>query len=324
VLAVSGTDFSATESAANVKDGNLGTKYYNTGQDGSNPPGINTGFVITPQRGYTVINGFQLATANDVPDRDPLAITIEGSSATNADQAGGNGYTLIWQGPTSFYTDPGRNTWGQLYNFVNTVGYKSYRVLVTALRGSGGGAQYSEVRLFGQTLTKPAAPSGLNATAGNAQVALNWAAAFGASGYNLKRGTTNGGPYSIIASPSGIRYPSPGSISYLDTTASNGATWYYVVSATNVLGESPNSAEVSASPQAPVIVATLNIATISPSQLQLSWANNTPGLRVYSAADLTPPILWTSVTDAPILSNGQWQLILPLDSNSSRFYELRP
>ena len=259
-----------------------------------------------------------------MPTRDPLAITIEGSNATNADQAGGNGYTLIWQGPTSFYTDPGRNTWGQRYNFVNTVGYKSYRVLVTALRGSGGGAQYSEVRLFGQTLTKPAAPSGLNATAGNAQVALNWAATFGASGYNLRRGTASGGPYSIIASPSGIRYPSPGSISYLDTTASNGATWYYVVSATNVLGESPNSAEVSASPQAPVIVATLNIATISPSQLQLSWANNTPGLRVYSAADLTPPILWTSVTDAPILSNGQWQLILPMDSNSSRFYELRP
>jgi hypothetical protein len=39
---------------------------------------------------------------------------------------------------------------------------------------------------------------------------------------------------------------------------------------------------------------------------------------------MTPPIHWTSVTDAPVLSNGQWLLTLPLDSNISRFYGLRP
>jgi hypothetical protein len=314
ILAVTNTDFSPTESAVNVKDGNTGTKYYNTAQDGSNPRGINTGFVITPQLGYTVINGFQIATANDMPTRDPLSITIEGSNATNADQAGGNGFNLIWQGPTSLAQDPGRNSWGQRYSFLNTVGYKSYRVLVTALRGSGGGAQYSEVRLFGQTLTKPGAPVGLNATAGDSQVALNWTATFGASGYNIKRGTLSGGPYSLIGSSSGP--------SYLDTSVTNGATCYYVVTATNVLGESVNSVEVSATPESatPTVLQVVNLAG---SQLQFNWSNNAAALKLYSTSNLTPPVIWAPVTNASVLSNNQWTLILPLPSDSQRFYRLQ-
>jgi hypothetical protein len=298
-----------------VKDGSTSTKYYNTGQDGSNPRGVDTGFVITPQAGYTVINGFQIATANDVPDRDPLAITIEGSNASDAGLVGGNGFNLLYQGPTSFAQDPGRYTWSQLYNFVNTVGYKNYRVLVTAVRGSGGGAQYSEVRLLGQTLTKPQAPVGLTATAGNGQVALNWTITFGASGYNIKRGTTSGGPYSLIATAS--------SPSYLDISAANGTTWFYVVSATNVLGESTNSVEVSASPQFPASPV-LQIAGLSASQFQLAWSNNALNLRLFSAPDLSPPAAWTLVTNAPALSNGQWTVALPVGSESRRFYQLRP
>lgn len=315
-LAVSGADFSASESAANVKDGSTATKYYNTAQNGSNPRGVDTGFVIMPQLGYTVINGFQIATANDVPDRDPVAITIEGSNAADAGQAGGNGFSLIWQGPTSLAQDPGRYTWGQLYNFVNTTGYRSYRVLVTALRGSGGGAQYSEVRLFGQTLARPNTPTGLNATAGNAQVALDWTEVFGASGYCIRRGMMSGGPYAIIAALAGA--------GFVDTAATNGAIYYYVVSATNVLGESAISAEVAATPQVPVIAARLKIASVSATQLQLVWSNAAMGLQLFSSTDLTPPVTWSPVTNPAILSNGQWMLTLPLGGESRRFYELQP
>src|SRR2546425_268481 len=45
----------------------------------------------------------------------------------------------------------------------------------------------------------PAAPSGLVATAGNAQVSLAWTSPSGATSYNVLRSTTNGGPYSLIA-----------------------------------------------------------------------------------------------------------------------------
>src|SRR5262249_16466258 len=41
-------------------------------------------------------------------------------------------------------------------------------------------------------------PTGLKATAGNAQVALSWTAAAGATGYNVKRAPSSGGPYTTI------------------------------------------------------------------------------------------------------------------------------
>jgi hypothetical protein len=49
---------------------------------------------------------------------------------------------------------------------------------------------------------------------------------------------------------------------FSDSTATNGTRWHYVLSATNVLGESTNSAEVSATPQASIITATLKIGSL--------------------------------------------------------------
>src|SRR5215813_3136525 len=45
----------------------------------------------------------------------------------------------------------------------------------------------------------PPAPTNLVATPGNAQVSLSWNASTGATSYNVKRSTTNGGPYTTIA-----------------------------------------------------------------------------------------------------------------------------
>lgn len=85
------------------------------------------------------------------------------------------------------------------------------------------------------------APTNLKATAGNAQVALSWTAAAGATSYNLKRATTSGGPYASVSS-------SVAGTSYVDTLLANGQTYYYVVSAVSGTSESANSAQVSATP----------------------------------------------------------------------------
>jgi glucosylceramidase len=85
----------------------------------------------------------------------------------------------------------------------------------------------------------PATPLGLTATAGNAQVALSWGASAGATGYNVKRATTSGGPYTTVTN--GLT-----SITYTNTGLVNGTTYYYVVSALKTLCESPNSTEASA------------------------------------------------------------------------------
>ena len=92
----------------------------------------------------------------------------------------------------------------------------------------------------------PPTPATLTATAGAGQVALSWAASAGAAGYQIKRAQTSGGPYTVIGSAAGA--------GFTDSTAANGTTYRYVVSATirvgDRVGESPDSTEASATPVA--------------------------------------------------------------------------
>ncbi|MCE9608610.1 MAG: DUF2341 domain-containing protein [Chthoniobacter sp.] len=91
---------------------------------------------------------------------------------------------------------------------------------------------------FADVAIAPPAPTALSATAGGNQVVLSWTASAGATGYNVKRATTNGGPYMTVGTAGGT--------SYTDTVVTSGTTYYYVVSATVSSGESPNSAQASA------------------------------------------------------------------------------
>ncbi|MCX6878595.1 MAG: DUF2341 domain-containing protein [Verrucomicrobia bacterium] len=97
---------------------------------------------------------------------------------------------------------------------------------------------------FADVPLTPPAPSGLGATAGVSQVSLTWTAAAGATGYNVKRSSTSGGPYAVIGTTAGTA-------SYTDSTAANGTTYYYVVSANNTAGESSDSNQASATPNTP-------------------------------------------------------------------------
>jgi fibronectin type 3 domain-containing protein len=89
--------------------------------------------------------------------------------------------------------------------------------------------------------TPPAAPTGLTATRLNqkGRIQLSWSAVSGATSYTVKRATTNGGPYTQIAS--GVT-----ATSYTNTGLSSGTTYYYVVAAVNTAGSSGNSNQASA------------------------------------------------------------------------------
>ena len=70
---------------------------------------------------------------------------------------------------------------------------------------------------------------------------MSWNASSGATSYNVKRSTVSGGPYTTVGSPTGT--------TFTNTGLTNGTTYFYVVSAVNVSGQSGNSAQVSATPQ---------------------------------------------------------------------------
>ncbi len=94
----------------------------------------------------------------------------------------------------------------------------------------------------------PAAPKTVLIIPAKGRVDLSWPASAGAVRYNVKRALAAGGPYTNLASPT--------TTSYRDDKVENGKSYYYVVSTVNALGESQNSAEVSARPGA--FVAAIN------------------------------------------------------------------
>ena len=113
----------------------------------------------------------------------------------------------------------------------------------------------------------PAAPTGLTAAGGNAQVSLTWSAVSGADSYRVHRSTASGGPYANLAS--GLTSPR-----HVDSAASNGTTYFYVVSAVNTAGEGPYSVQASATPQAPALppAPTGLKATAGKKRVTLSWS----------------------------------------------------
>src|SRR5271170_491300 len=56
----------------------------------------------------------------------------------------------------------------------------------------------------------PAVPSGMIATAGNAQVSLTWSVSAGATSYHVKRASVSGGPYSQVAAPAATSFTDSG------------------------------------------------------------------------------------------------------------------
>jgi hypothetical protein len=87
----------------------------------------------------------------------------------------------------------------------------------------------------------PGAPTGLGATAAVGQISLTWSAvsASPTPTYAVKRALGASGPYTVLKS--GLSQTS-----YMDTTVTSATMYYYEVSATNSVGESPNSALASA------------------------------------------------------------------------------
>jgi glucosylceramidase len=92
-----------------------------------------------------------------------------------------------------------------------------------------------------EDVAAPTQPTNMTQKVNSTKVDLKWDFSALADTYTVKRSATAGGPYTVVAA--GVGLPE-----YFDTTAVSGTKYYYVVSAINKLGESPNSAEATAAP----------------------------------------------------------------------------
>ena len=127
----------------------------------------------------------------------------------------------------------------------------------------------------------PLAPTLLTATAGDGSVSLDWDdnTETDLAGYRVKRSTATGGPYFQIASATAS--------DYIDTTATNGTTYYYVVTAVNTSGnESLKSNENSATPNLPG-PPTFVSAEVNGTSLVVTFSEKLDATSLLAASDFT-------------------------------------
>jgi fibronectin type 3 domain-containing protein len=175
------------------------------------------------------------------------------------------------------------------------------------------GPQSAEVFVSqpGFDLQPPAAPGGLAADEGNAQVSLHWSAVDGAASYAVYRSFVTGGGYVLAGTTSGT--------SFTDTGLRNALLQYYVVRALDSTGnESGPSAEVSALPHLTIgwanlqwppamthTVSAVNRTDTAYGQVWIDGATSQPGPTPSLRAQLgfgptrsTPSASWTWVDAA--------------------------
>lgn len=180
-----------------------------------------------------------------------------------------------------------------------------YYYAVTAFNSVGESTNSTALSVITPIPPIPQEPTGLTASAKIGQVLLNWNASSDAVNYNVKRATALGGTYAWVSTVS-----TNGAV---DTTVSNGARYYYAVTATNSVGESPASSPVAISTpafssQGQPAIASSTQSGVSPTNANdgdftTRWAANGPILPSWWRVDLgtnyqlgTVMIYWYNAT----------------------------
>jgi hypothetical protein len=186
---------------------------------------------------------------------------------------------------------------------------------VRYLSPDGGWGNIAELKFYGFLGSVPV-PGGLAATAGDAQVSLIWNATAGVTAYKVSRATTSGGPYTPL--------PTTSATSLLDTSLTNGTTYYYVIAGVNTGLESANSSPVSAQPSAPITAQEMRVV-IAPAGANMGLTvNSSVAGHTYQLQyrdDLTLGN-WQNYGPAPAGNGGSITLSMPTGAAGQRFFRI--
>lgn len=141
----SNSSYPGSESPINALDGNASTKYLNFGEQ-------NSGLIITPASGASIVRSMRLTTANDAAERDPASYEIYGTNSAIASTDNSTGlaenWTLISSGTLSLPET--RLTDGPLVSFANSTSYTSYKILFPTVKNAAAAnsMQVANIRLY--------------------------------------------------------------------------------------------------------------------------------------------------------------------------------
>ena len=147
-------DYWPTEPPKAALDGNITTEYTNHGYSDDRlniTSGMYTGLYFTIHDGPFHLTRFRMATCRYSPVRDPMTITIEGSNKNPSELTHGKSWTLIYRGSSGLDKDTKPSTYGYIISVANnSVSFRSYRPIVTSVRGIHNSVSYSEFEMMGQ------------------------------------------------------------------------------------------------------------------------------------------------------------------------------
>ena len=56
--------------------------------------------------------------------------------------------------------------------------------------------------------------------------------------------------------------------------------------------------------------------------LTVSWPDWASAYSLHSTTNLSPPTIWSPVTNSPVLNSNKWSIALPMNSDGNRFFQL--
>ncbi|HEX5398524.1 MAG TPA: hypothetical protein VFY06_05685, partial [Verrucomicrobiae bacterium] len=224
------------------------------------------GYRTSSSESMTDTGGYTVAAGSFTAFLPPLSVTTfvqtggpgtpDAPSDLSVTATTGSQISLAWTNHAASATAclVERSSDGLIFNQIASLGASATIYSDTGLPGSstyfyrvragnnGLFSLYSNTTNATTQLGAPAAPTGLAAIARNGYATVNWNASGGtpATGYNVKRATASAGPFATIGAS--------GTTLYTDSPLNNWTAYYYMVSATNAFGESPDSARVSVTP----------------------------------------------------------------------------